>query len=246
MRSPSQPPSQVPSSSADQNDRTVEPAHVRELEAEAAVEEARQPEDQAVAEDRPRCGAERQQPETGRAEQRPSDLAGGRRTCARVGRSRIEPAAFGLGDEQLDQQRRRQPEQADDDERAAPVQMCGEPAAEEDAERGADRDAKRKEGQRPRALLARKIIGDQRIGRSDPARLADADAHAGKDQLRVILGDAADGGEQAPQRDRAGDDVDPALAVGEPGDRDGDGRVEDAEGDAEHGSAACPKDRIPR
>ncbi len=111
--------------------------------------------------------------------------------------------------------------------------MCGEPAAEEDAERGADGDAKRIEGQRPRALLPREIIGDQRIGGSDSTRLADRDAHARNHQLGVGLNDAADGREQAPERDRSSDDVDPALAIRRPGDRYGDGRVEHAERDSE-------------
>jgi hypothetical protein len=51
--------------------------------------------------------------------------------------------------------------------------------------------------------------------------------------LGVVLDDAACGREQAPKRDRAGDDVHSALAIRRPGDRYGDGRVEDAEGDAE-------------
>ena len=203
---------------ADQHDRPIEPAHVLDREAEAAVEEAREPEDQAVAEDRSGRRAERQQPEARRAHQCPRDFPHRR---SRRGRG-IEAAALRLRDQQLDQQRGGQAEQADDDEGAAPRQMGGEPTAEEDAERRADRNPERKESQRSGAPLAREIVRDERIGRSDPARLADRDAHPRNDQLRVILDESAGGGEQAPQRDRAGDDVDPALAVGRPGDRDGD------------------------
>ena len=77
-------------------------------------------------------------------------------------------------------------------------------------------------------------IGDQRVGRRDAARLADADAHPRQEQLPEILRQPAGGGEHAPQGDRRGDDVDPALAVGEPGDRDGEARIEEREGDPAH------------
>src|ERR1044072_10016256 len=137
---------------------------------EASGEEARQPEDQAVAEDRARGGAERQQPEAGRPSQRPGH---GEERWRDLARTLVEAAARRLGDEPFDEQRRGQAGEADDQEGRAPVEMAGDPAAEEDAERRADRDAEREEGERPAALLPRVEIRHQGIRESDPAVLAD-------------------------------------------------------------------------
>ena len=153
---------------------------------------------------------------------------------ALAGRRTVEAAAHRLGDARLTSRAAGKAGEADDQEGRAPVEMAGDPAAEEDAERRADRNAEREEGERPRPLLLGVEIGDQRIGGRDAAGLADADAHPRQEQLPEILGEAAGGGEQAPQADRPGDDRDPAAAVGEPGDRDGEARIEEREGDPAH------------
>src|SRR5205085_12324200 len=114
-----------PEDAADENDRAVKPADLVEWQLEAAGEEARQPEDKAVAEDRSRGSAERQQPEAGRS----GECGGDRRERRRFDQSGgIELASHRFGDAELDQQPRRQAEQADDDEGRAPAEMRGEPA----------------------------------------------------------------------------------------------------------------------
>jgi hypothetical protein len=47
-------------------------------------------------------------------------------------------------------ERAREADQPDDDEGRPPVHVGGDPAAEEDAERGADRNAEGEDGKRPR------------------------------------------------------------------------------------------------
>ena len=144
------------------------------------------------------------------------------------------PAAHRFPDTDFDQERGWQAGEADDDEGGSPVEMSGDPAAEEDAQSGTDRDAEREQGQSPGALLLRVEIGNQSVRRGDPARFADADAHPGEEQVPEVLRQAAGRGEGAPKSDRNGDDVDPALAVGEPCDRDGQAAVEQSEGDPAH------------
>src|SRR5207237_10124107 len=97
---------------------------------------------------------------------------------------------------------------------------------EEDTGRGADRYAAREEGEGAPTLLLREEIRVKGIRGGDAARLADPDPHPRQEQLPEILGEAAGGGEQAPQGHRAGDDVHPALSVGEPGDRNGEAGIE--------------------
>ena len=234
---------------ADQHDRAVIPADVCLREAEAAVEEARQPEDQPVAEDRAEGGAEGEQPEAG-IEEKDARHRGCRRGLRgrRIGRRRIEAAAGRLWDQQLDQQSGRKAGEADDQEGHSPGKVGREPPAEEHAQSRSDRDPERIESERPGALFLRIIIGDERISGGDSPGLADRDAHSGDDELAVGLDEAAGGGEQAPDRDRGGDDVDPALAIGEPGDRQSDRRVEDSEGNSEVAERAVaePKLRLDR
>jgi hypothetical protein len=112
--------------------------------------------------------------------------------------------------------------------------MIGDPAAEEHSERRPDRNAQREERKGSGAPLLGEEVGDERIGRRHAARLADSDAHPGQEQLPEILGVAAQGREEAPERDRDRDDVDPAPPVGEPGDRNRKARIEEGEGDPAH------------
>ena len=136
---------------ADQHDRAVEPGRrPTSAQAEAAVEEARQPEDQAVAEDRAGGGAEGEQPEARLAGERPRRLREGRRRLAGLPSPLSKPPRTGSRISSLTSERGGQAGEADDQEGRAPVEMGGDPAAEEDAERRADRDAEREEGERPR------------------------------------------------------------------------------------------------
>jgi hypothetical protein len=112
--------------------------------------------------------------------------------------------------------------------------MHGQQAAHQRTGRRAQRDAEGVGRQGAGPLMLGEIVGHQRIGRGHAARLADAHAHAGQEQVREAADEAAQGGEAAPQGQGRGHDPHAAEAVGQPGDRDGQGRVEQGEGQAAH------------
>ena len=109
---------------------------------------------------------------------------------------------------------------------ARQLDRTGDVGADQRSPGKADRDAERKDRERPRAALGRKIIGDQRVGRGDSARFANADTEPIEEQLAKARGRAAERGERAPDRERAGDDSASARLVGEVGERDSERRIE--------------------
>ena len=76
----------------------------------------------------------------------------------------------------------------------------------------------------------REIVGDQGIGGRDPAGFADADAEPAQEQLPIAGRTAAQRGEAAPHRERAGDHRAAAGAVGEIRQRHTERGIEQREG----------------
>ncbi|MND67003.1 hypothetical protein D3C80_584080 [compost metagenome] len=222
----------------DHDDGRIIPGGLRKGQAEAAHEEAGQPGGDAVAAHRGRGGAKGQQPEGGLGRQGLDDLAEGRgllhdrRGLGRFGDRRIQAAALGVLDRQTQDGRHQDAEDADHDEGRAPAVGRRQQAADQGARRHAQGNAEGIGRQGPRALRLGEVVGDQGIGRSHPARLADAHAHAAQEQLTEAARHAAQGGEARPDGQGGGHDPDPAEPVGQPGDGNGQGRIEKGEGQA--------------
>src|SRR6185312_3932562 len=114
-------------------------------------------------------------------------------------------------------------------ERDAPVEGGGDGSAEGDAQRRADRRTEIVNAECLAAPAGREVVGDERIGGRDAARLADADQHPRHDELRIAYRQAAAGGRNAPDRAGDGQYVDSVGLVGNPTDRNGDEAVEERE-----------------
>ena len=105
----------------------------------------------------------------------------------------------------------------------------GDIGAEQSPRRETEGNAEREDGQRTGATLAREIVCDQRIGRSNAAGLANPDAEPGQEELPISRRKAAERGEAAPDGERGGDDPAPAGAVGQIGERNAEHGIEKSE-----------------
>ena len=63
------------------------------------------------------------------------------------------------------------------------------------------------------------IVGNDGVGRSDAARLANPDADPGEEELHEIGCQTADSRETTPDQERSGHDPGPVDPIGKPGDR---------------------------
>ena len=210
---------------ANEQDAAVKLRSLDKIEPEAALQQLRQPEGDAVSQHRTRRGAERQQPEARLGFQTLPNFTHRRR------RRRVQQARR-IAHQPAEERRERQPRQSHRDERAAPTEACRHQPAEQHARRRPERNAERKDRQRPRPPCGRKAVGDQRIGWRHAAGLADADTQPAKKQLPEVRRCSAQGGEAAPERQADGDGAAAALAIREDRDRNGDAAVEQCEGDA--------------
>src|SRR5689334_25005708 len=95
----------------------------------------------------------------------------------------------------------------------------GDIGADERAAGETEGNSERKSGRRTRPPLGREIVGEECVGGGDAARLSEADSEPAEEQLPIALGDTAQGGECAPDRQGAGDHPAAASLVGEDGER---------------------------
>ena len=214
-------------------DGAFDPGH-----AQRALEEAGQPEGRAVAVNRGTGGPEGQEPEAGLLQQDAPDLAeaGGLGrdvghfglACDRFGAVKATPDR--ILDREFQEGREQHAGEADDDKGHAPVDQGRQDPAEQVSQRRADRDAEGIDRQGAGPLRLGEIVCHQGIGRRDPARLADADAHAGPEQRPETGGQTTQGREPAPDRQRHTNDRYTAHPVGQPGDGQGQGGIDDGEG----------------
>ena len=214
-------------------DGAFDPGH-----AQRAFEEAGEPEGRSIAVNRRTGRPEGQEPEAGLLQQNTPDLAeaGGLgrdvRHFSRAGDrfGAVKAAPDRILDREFQEGREQHAGEADDDEGHTPVDQGRQNPAEQVSQRRADRDAEGIDGQGAGPLRLGEIVGHEGIGRRDPARLADADTHTGPEKRPEAGGQAAQGGEPAPDRQRHADDRDAAHPVGQPGDGQGQGRIDDREG----------------
>ncbi len=135
-----------------------------------------------------------------------------------------------LPDGQHQQEGQEQPRQAGDDEGGAPVCVLGDVAAPGRADQGAERNRQHEDSRRRGALGGCEIVGHHRGRCRRARRLADADGHPRDQQLDESRGDAAEAGGDRPEEDADPDDGQPSPALGDPGDGDGQQRVQQREG----------------
>jgi len=111
-----------------------------------------------------------------------------------------------------------------------PVQIANDIATENIGDHAAERDAQRVDRDGGGTLCGNKIVGDERICWRRAACFADADADAEDEQGDEAGGKTAQGGHQAPQRHRSGDDPHPVMLLGEARNRDAHKRIENGKG----------------
>ena len=116
-------------------------------------------------------------------------------------------------------------------ERHAPAVVLADPAAEQRAERAADRNAERVHRERGRAARGREHVGDQRVRGRAAAGLAHAHADARRDELSEAGREARQRGHPAPHEHGQRDDRASRSGVGPARDRNARERVEERERD---------------
>ena len=217
----------------DQRDAGVVPGAVDIAEVQAALEEARQPAGDAVATDRGRGCAEREQPERGfprdDVEHLEHPRRRRRRRCDGRAIGTFVATALRIAHREPKERRDEHTDTTHDHECPAPAQLVRDQATEQDAERAAERNAERVDRERAGALRFRKVIGDERVRGSHTTRLADADPDACEEDLDEAVGRAAQRGKRAPHEHRDRHDVAARAAIGEPGDRQRERGVEQRE-----------------
>src|SRR6185503_1647720 len=125
-----------------------------------------------------------------------------------------------------------QPDYPEDRKGFAPTEPRGELAADERPPAQTDRHSQGENGERAGTAVGREVIGDERVGRRNSARLAYPDSEPAQ-KKRPIAGDrSAQRSKGAPHAERTGNDGAPAGAVGKVGKRDTENGVEEREGRA--------------
>jgi hypothetical protein len=164
---------------------------------------------------------------------------GGERAQHGTGAGRIDRAVPGLGESarrlterHLHDDGDENAGNADDVERGTPPVLVRDVARRDEADELAEVDAERVDRLRGRAALRLEVVADDRIRGRVATRFADADAHAGQEDVPEIHRTARERGGHAPDEEREADDVHAAVPVGPAGDRQPQRHVEDRKGDA--------------
>ena len=171
-------------------------------------------------------------------------------------RGGIGIAARRLGDAAPYDKRKQQPRQADHHKGHAPAFDCapveaaehpaqphaidprpegravepGKLPAEQRGQHSAQRHTQRIDRYRRGAAGRLEIVGDQRLRRRGATRLADAHPDAEQEQAKERGGKTAQGGKQAPYRNRNGDDHHPVVPFSQPRNRNAEEGVEHRKG----------------
>ena len=210
---------------ADQQQSAQKLSRAHQVQAETAHQQAGQPEGDAITAHRTARRAQRQQPEAALGRQY-AEYGADRHGVGGLNR------AGGFAHDQAESGCDQDAEQPHDDEGGAPFDRLRDIAAQQHAARRPQRDAQRIDGQRPRALVRREIVGNHRIGWRDPARFADAHADAEQEHLHEAGRHAAQRRKTAPDGKADGDHPGAAGPVGQQCQRNCQRRIEQREGDA--------------
>src|SRR6185503_3384870 len=116
-----------------------------------------------------------------------------------------------------------QPDYPEDRKGFAPTEPRGELAADERPPAQTDRHSQGENGERAGTAVGREVIGDERVGRRNSARLAYPDSEPAQKKRPIARDRSAQ---------RTGDDRASAGAVGKVGKRDTENGVEEGEGRA--------------
>ncbi len=134
-----------------------------------------------------------------------------------------------LADGEDEQQAEHDARQAGGDEGHAPVGVLGDEAAAGLADEGSGRHRQDEDRRRGGAAVAGEVVGQHRGGGRRSGRFPHPDAEAGDHQLGEALGQAAEAGGDRPEEHPDRDDADSPAGLGQAGDRDGQGRVQQGE-----------------
>ena len=212
---------------ADQQDGAVVNRSLDQRHAVAAHEERWQPEEQSIAHHRRSRRSERNAPERALGEQHAHDFAqAGRAACATRA---VEAPALRLAHHPLEQRARStMPAMPTTMKAVRQSTQCAMKPPKTMPSALPIGIPKRIDAERARALVRREIVGDQRIGRSHAARLADAHPEPGEKQLPEVLREAACRRQRAPEHERHRHDGRAIAAVGKHRDRDAERRYRTA------------------
>ena len=147
---------------------------------------------------------------------------------------RIHSAALGFTHKNQHQDSGKDACQADVDEGVAPADGGVHLRAEGGAQRLAERNAEREQGQRKAALLGREVVRDDRVGGRGARSFANADADTRRKHLRIGVRHPAQRGEDAPEDRACAEDVLAAGTVCDRADNDAEDGVEESEVEPRH------------
>ncbi len=147
-------------------------------------------------------------------------------------RRHIEAAAPGFAHGEEQHRSKQHARYRRDPEGHTPAIGRADRAGERDTGGDADRHSEIEDRHRAAAPFGRIMIGDERIGGRGSSRLARTDADPRQREVQHRSCRAGERGEAAPQQTRNRDDPNAVGPIGDPGDRDRDGHVEEREDDA--------------
>ncbi len=193
-----------------------------------AAQERRGPSVEAVAREGGAAGAQREQQERRSRPEVSDDLAQG--VVAVVADRALARPPPRLAHRAADDDRKHDPGGAGEDEREAPAQPLVHPAAHEVADGDPQRNAAAVDRERGGTVAQREVVGDHRVRRRTPGRLAHSHRDPRHCELEEVLRRSREP-RHAPGGKTHGDDRAPCTAVSEAGDRDAGHGVEEREGE---------------